>query len=127
MVTWYEIVRRIFNNIQDIYINCGKCTSPIECIDEFPLTTPTDITVFKDCCACILGQVMEDINEVKEIYIPIEDSMITLYKIDDVLIEISEDTAVVIPLDKVEDFIEMIRDMGYENIDKIIQFIEGTR
>ncbi len=127
MVTWYEVIKKIFDNIQDIYINCGRCSTPNECIDKFPLLTPTDITIFKDCCACILGQVMEGINGVREIYIPIESSMITLYRIDDALIEISEDTAMVIPLNKIEDFIEIIQDMGYENIDKIIQFIEESR
>ncbi len=124
MVTWYDIVRKIFDNIQDIYVNCSKCSSSNECVEELPLSTPTDIMIFRGCCACILGYIMENVNGAKEIYIPIEDSVVILYKISDALIEVSEDTAIVVPLNKVEDFVEIIRDLGYEGADEIIRFIE---
>uniref|UniRef100_A0A7J3QGT8 Uncharacterized protein n=1 Tax=Ignisphaera aggregans TaxID=334771 RepID=A0A7J3QGT8_9CREN len=125
-IKWSEIVEKLNKNAPDIYMECPGCISPESCIDELPMTTPVNIVTLNSCCSCLLSYVLDLIPNIGRIYLQSKTSneYTSIYILNDVVLEISEDRTLIIPIDKIQEFLELLRELDNESSISITKWLE---
>ncbi|MEM1608162.1 MAG: hypothetical protein QXG81_02650 [Ignisphaera sp.] len=109
---WSDIVKDVFRKGQDIYMQCPTCSSLSYCADSLEPEKPIDIITLNSCCACILQIIIDVKPNVIAMHMQSSyDVVESIYVLDDVLLDVTEDSVVVVPLDKVEEYIESIEEL----------------
>ncbi|MCC6016180.1 MAG: hypothetical protein LM582_03945 [Desulfurococcaceae archaeon] len=126
--SWRDIVEELFNNIDNILILCPNCTPDDRCISEFSLTSLIDIRILTECCACLLENILESKHNIYRTYRYNEfGESVAIYKLKDVVVEITTSVAMVIPIDKVEEYIEMLRETGVQDIETLKNWLKESK
>jgi len=117
-MNWRNIVEELFNNIDDLLTLCPSCVPDDPCISEFSLSLPMDIQVLSECCACLLENVLESKQNLYRIYRYNEaGESVAIYKLGDVIVEVSSSTATIVPIDRIEIYIEMLQETGAQDLE----------
>lgn len=86
-----------------------------------------DVKILSECCACMLENILETAQNVSRMYTSAgagED--VAIYKLGDVIVEITSTHAILVPLSKLESYLELLSDAEYGNADAIIQWLKGS-
>lgn len=119
-ICWSDLVEEIFSKVEELLILCSSCSSEDPCIYSLSKSPPMDIQVFGECCACIFENILESMQNVYRVYSSNEfKETIAVYKLDDVVIELSPSTATIVPITKLSTYIEVLEESGDTSIDTI--------
>lgn len=125
-VSWNTVVEELFNKLGDLLLTCTTCSSEAECVDELSKSLPMDIKILSSCCACVLESVIESIPGVERMYsVSPEGETIAIYRLSDAVIEITSSNVVVVPMTRLDSYIELLDEMGYENSEEIKKWLTG--
>ncbi|MEM0026568.1 MAG: hypothetical protein QXT53_01355 [Ignisphaera sp.] len=117
---WSDIVKDAFRKGQDVYMQCPTCSSLSYCTDGLEPEKPIDIITLNSCCACILQILLDATPNVIALHMQsFDDAVESVYILDDVLLDVTEDSVVVVPLDKLEEYIESIEELDLEKASTI--------
>ena len=107
-------------------MECPSCISPESCINELPITLPVNIVTLNSCCSCLLSYVLDLIPNIGRIYLQSKTSneYTSIYILNDVVLEISEDRTLIVPTDKIQEFIELLKELDNESSISIIKWLE---
>lgn len=120
MPKWSDIVKDVFRKGQDIYMQCPTCSSLNYCTDSLEPEKPIDIITLNSCCACILQTILDSTPNVVVLHMQSSyDVVESVYVLDDVLLDVTEDSVVVVPLDKLEEYVESIEELDPEKASTI--------
>ncbi|MCX8168165.1 MAG: hypothetical protein N3D82_03970 [Ignisphaera sp.] len=124
---WTEVVEELIKEAQNIYMECHSCASPDHCTTVLPMTTPINIININSCCSCLLGHILDSIPNIGRMYIKSKasDEYTIIYVLSDAIIEVSEGGALVIPVNKVHEFLEVFREFDNENLPFIVEWLES--
>ncbi len=125
-VEWAKIVKELSEEAQNIYMECPSCTSPEHCTAVLPITTPVNIINLNSCCSCLLSHILDSIPNIGRMYIQSKtsDEYTIIYALSNVIIEISGDNALVIPVDKIYEFLEILKELDNENVSSIVMWLK---
>ncbi|MEM4513554.1 MAG: hypothetical protein QXZ41_03495 [Ignisphaera sp.] len=119
-VCWSNLVEEIFSRVEELLILCSSCSSEDPCIYSLSMSSPMDIQVLDGCCACIFENILESMQNVYRVYSSNEfKETIAVYKLDDVIIELSPSTVTIVPIAKLSAYIEVLEESGDTSIDTI--------
>jgi len=126
-VGWAEVVKRLNEEAQNIYMECSSCTSSEQCIALLPITTPISITNLNSCCSCLLNHILDTIPNISRMYLQSKTSneYTIIYVLGDVIVETSEDSTLVIPVDKVHEFLEILKELDSETAYSVVKWLEN--
>lgn len=125
---WSDIVNEIFKRIEDLVILCPSCSSDDFCVTDLSRSPPVDIKILNECCSCMLENVLDPMQYVDRIYYSNEfGESIAIYKLGDVIIEISTATATVVPLAKLINYVEILEESSYLDLDVIKRWLKELR
>lgn len=83
-----------------------------------------DIQVLSECCACMLENILDSTQNIDRIYSTTETGEdITIYRLSDAVIEISSTSAIVIPMTRLESYLEIIEESGYRDAETIKKWL----
>lgn len=123
-ICWSNLVEEIFNRIEELSILCPSCSSEDTCIYSLSKSPPMDIQILSECCACIFENILESMQNIYRIYSSSEfKETIAVYKLDDVVIELTPSTATIVPIDKLGTYIEMLEESGDTGVDMIKRWL----
>ena len=124
---WSELVDELFRRSEDIYMQCASCPNPSYCTDKLEHATPLNIITLNSCCACLIQLVLESMPDVLMMYVGGDnEENEVIYILDDVILDVSDSGAVVIPKDKVNEYLESLSDFDSEKAERIRRFVEGV-
>lgn len=124
---WSNVVSEIFKRIEDLGIVCASCPPDNSCVSELSLSPPVDIKILNECCACILEYILDSMQYVDRIYHSNElGDSITIYKLCDVVVETSGSTAIVVPITRLSNYIEVLEESGYSDIDAVKRWLNDS-
>ena len=114
MPTWSEILSKVTATYRDLEVECPQCRDTEYEVAKLPQNPPSDILILSSCIACILSQILETIPNIPRIYLssPLEE--VTIYVLDDVVIEISTESGSVIDRKYVDELLELLESMGFD-------------
>lgn len=123
-ICWSNIVEELFRKIQDLIIICPSCSTDTACIDEISKSTPIDIKMLSGCCSCLLENILDPIYHINRFYSSSEtDEDVVIYVLGDVIIEISQLSALVVPLSRLENYLEILEEMDYRHTETIKKWL----
>uniref|UniRef100_A0A7C2VKY7 Uncharacterized protein n=1 Tax=Ignisphaera aggregans TaxID=334771 RepID=A0A7C2VKY7_9CREN len=124
-ICWSDVVNEIFSRIEDLKISCPSCSAEDPCITQLPRDTPMDIQVLGECCTCLIECVLDPKQNVDRIYVNDDTGeTVAIYILGDAVVEVTSTTSTILPITKLGDYIEMLEDMGYDNIDTVKKWLE---
>ncbi|MDK6028405.1 hypothetical protein QPL79_03385 [Ignisphaera sp. 4213-co] len=124
MVKWSNIVEELYKKSEDIYMQCPTCSTPSYCTDYLEPEKPFNIISLNNCCACLLQLILDNTpNVVMFHFIGSGDDNESFYILDDVFLDVTEDNVVVVPLDKINEYIESIEELDSEKANIIRNLI----
>lgn len=117
---WRDIVKELFTKGQDIYMQCPTCSSLGYCTDNLEPEKPIDITTLNSCCACILQIILDTTPNVLALHMQSSNDIVeSFYILGDVLLNITEDSVILVPLEKLDEYIESIEELDPEKANAI--------
>lgn len=124
--SWGRLVDEVYRIAEEIYMQCPTCSKPSLCTEELQPLTPKEVVALNDCCACILDIVLGSMQGVEKLYIPVRhgESYVALYVLSDVLVEVAEGGAMVIPITELETYAETLRELGEEEALNVLELIK---
>lgn len=121
---WGNIVEEIFKRIEDLTILCTSCSPDNSCVTDLSKSPPMDIKILNECCACILENILDSIQYVDRIYYSNEfGESIAVYKLSDVVVEITTSTATIVPITKLRNYIEILEESSYLDVDVVRRWL----
>ncbi|MEM1644754.1 MAG: hypothetical protein QXL96_02600 [Ignisphaera sp.] len=119
-ICWSDLVEEIFNRVEELIILCPSCSSEDPCIYSLSKSPPMDIQVLGECCTCIFENTLEAMQNVYRVYSSSESrETIAVYKLDDVIIELTPSTATIVPIAKLSTYIEVLEESGGTDVNMI--------
>lgn len=111
---WSDVVDVVFEKLEDLMTVCPSCSSNTTCVDKLSRLPPIEIQVLGECCACILENALESIQTIDRIYGRTElGEDVAIYKLDDVIIEVSSTSAIIVPISQLENYLELVKDFSH--------------
>lgn len=122
---WSNIVDEIFKRIEDLAILCPSCSPDNLCVTDLSRSPPMDIKILNECCACILENVLDPMQHVDRIYYSNElGESVAIYKLGDVVVEISTSTATIVPLAKLINYVEILEESSYLDVSMVKKWLK---
>jgi len=123
MVSWVEVLKRLKEEIDDLSVRCGCMDEAYQSVAKLELSELSNPVELDRCSACMLREVLNELQGV--VFIPIAGPLTSseLYVLDDVVVEISEDVGHVVEKRCVQKLIEKLRDLGYEIDDATVAML----
>lgn len=114
MPTWSEILSRVIATYRDLEVECPQCRDTEYEVAKLPQKPPSEILILSSCTTCILSQVLETIPNIPRIYLssPLEE--VTIYVLDDAVVEVSTESGSVIDRSCVDELLELLESMGFD-------------
>jgi hypothetical protein len=122
-LTWTTLVAEVAKKEPDLYMYCASCSKPLQCSENLEINTPIEIKILNACCACVFQLILEDFNVPTLFLETSTGENESIYILADVLLDITESQATVVPLDKVNDYLEYMKEIDEEKAEKIMLFL----
>jgi len=125
-LSWLNLVTEIIRRSEDIYMYCPTCSSATQCTESLETATPIEIRVLNSCCACLIQLLIENFAEIPTLFIQsTSNEEEAIYILSDVLLDVSESSAIIIPKEKIREYLESLKEFEEEKVERIKQFIEN--
>jgi uncharacterized protein YlzI (FlbEa/FlbD family) len=127
-LSWSQLVTEIMKKSGDVYMYCSACSSATQCAELLEIATPIEIKILNGCCACLIQILIEKFTELPTLFIQSivgEDEVV--YILSDVLLDISENGITIIPKEKVDEYLEYLKEFDEEKAKKVKQFIDSLQ
>lgn len=125
-IQWSYLIEKIYKEIDDIIINCSTCSSNSKCIEDLTPTLPIDIKILDGCCSCVFENMLEAIPNINRLYTYSLDTneLISIYVLDDIVIELTQTTLTLIPLTLIDAYLELVNESNYRDAKTIIEWLK---
>uniref|UniRef100_A0A7C4FGF8 Uncharacterized protein n=1 Tax=Ignisphaera aggregans TaxID=334771 RepID=A0A7C4FGF8_9CREN len=127
MLSWSELVAEVLRKSEDVYMYCSTCSTATQCTESLETIAPIEIRILNSCCACLIQMLIENFADVPILFIQnISGEDEVVYLLDDVLLDVSESGAVIVPKDRVGEYLESLREFDEEKSERVKQFVESS-
>jgi len=127
MLSWSELVAEVLRKSEDVYMYCSTCSTATQCTESLETIAPIEIKTLNSCCACLIQMLIENFTDVPILFIQnISGEDEVVYLLDDVLLDVSESGAVIVPKDRIGEYLESLREFDEEKSERVKQFVESA-
>jgi len=127
MLSWSELVAEVLRKSEDVYMYCSTCSTATQCTESLETVVPIGIKTLNSCCACLIQILIENFTDVSMLFIQnISGEDEVVYLLDDVLLDVSESGAVIVPKDRIGEYLESLREFDEEKSERVKQFVESA-
>lgn len=125
-IRWIDIIEKIYREIDDIVINCSSCSPSSRCVEELTQSLPIGIRVLGECCACVFETVLETIPTIDRLYThPDTGDSVAIYALDDIIVEISQTSVMLIPTTLLTSYLDIIDESGYRDAEVVRNWLKS--
>ena len=127
MLSWSELVAEVLRKSEDVYMYCSTCSTATQCTESLETIAPIEIKTLNSCCACLIQMLIENFTDVPILFIQnISGEDEVVYLLDDILLDVSESGAVIVPKDRIGEYLESLREFDEEKSERVKQFVESA-
>ncbi|MEM0371182.1 MAG: hypothetical protein QXY23_01195 [Ignisphaera sp.] len=125
-IKWIDIIEKIYREIDDIMINCPLCSSSSRCVEELTQSLPMGIRILGECCACVFETVLDSMPTIDRLYTHLDTGdSIAIYALDDIIIEVSQTSVMLVPITLLTSYLDLIDESGYRDTEIIKNWLKN--